>query len=78
MPPKNNPPQKRSKLNLKSKEQIEILEKEFLKCNYLNDKSLEDLINIRGLKKAQIQDWFSRKWRKSPSNKEYFFMVSSD
>ena len=70
MPPKNDPPQKRSKLNPKSKEQIEILEKEFLNCNYLNDKSLNNLINVAGLKKAQIQDWFSRKRRKSSSNKE--------
>ena len=69
MPPKNDPPQKRSKLNPKSKEQIEILEKEFLNCNYLNDKSLEELINITGLAKAQIQDWFSRK-RWNSSNKE--------
>ena len=70
LPPKSDPPQKRSKLNSKSKEQIEILEKEFLNCNYLNDKSLGNLINVTGLKKAQIQDWFSRKRRKSYSNKE--------
>ena len=69
LPPENDPPQKRSKLNPKSKEQIEILEKEFLNCNYLNDKSLEELINITGLAKAQIQDWFSRK-RWNSSNKE--------
>ena len=70
MPPKNDPPQKRSKLKPKSQEQIEILEKEFLNCNYLNDKSLDNLINVTGLKRAQIQDWFSRKRRKSSSNKE--------
>ena len=69
MPPENDPPQKRSKLNPKSKEQIEILEKEFLNCNYLNDKSLEEPINITGLVKPQIQDWFSRK-RWNSSNKE--------
>ena len=50
LPPKNDPPQKRSKLNTKSKEQIEILEKEFWNCSYLNDKSLQDLINVTGLK----------------------------
>ena len=71
MPPKNDPPQKRSKLNPKSKEQIEILEKEFLNCNYLNDKSLQDLINVTGFKKAQIQDWFFRKQMRRSSNKEY-------
>ena len=52
--PKNDPPQKRSKLNPKSQEQIEILEKEFLNCNYFNDKSLDNLINVTGLKRAQI------------------------
>ena len=56
LPPKNDPPQKRSKLNPKSQEQIEILENEFLNCNYLNDKSLDNLINVIGLKRAQIQD----------------------
>ena len=70
LPSKNNLPQKRSKLNPKPKEQIEILEKEFLNCNYLNYKNLEKLINNTGLKKAQIQDWFSRKRWKSSSNKE--------
>ena len=33
---KNDPPQKRSKLNSKSKEQSEILEKEFFNSNNLN------------------------------------------
>ena len=70
LPPKNDPPQKCSKLNPKSQEQIDILEKEFLNCNYLSDKSLDNLINVTGLKRAQIQDWFSRKRRKSSSNKE--------
>ena len=59
LPPKNDPPQNCSKLNPKSKEQTEILEKEFLNCNYLNDKSLNNLINVTGLKRAQIQGWFS-------------------
>ena len=70
LPSKNDLPQKRSKLNPKPKEQIEILEKEFLNCNYLNYKNLEKLINNTGLKKAQIQDWSSRKRWKSSSNKE--------
>ena len=58
LPPENDPPQKRSKLNPKSKEQIEILEKEFLNCNYLNDKSLEELINITGLAKLKYKIGF--------------------
>ena len=70
LPPKNDPPQKRSKLNPKSQEQIEILEKEILNCNYLNDKSLGNMKNVTGLKRAQIQDWFSRKRWKRSSNKE--------
>ena len=52
LPPKNVPPQKRSKLNPKSQEQIEIPEKEFLNCNYLNNKSLDNLINVTGLKRG--------------------------
>ena len=52
LPPKNNLPQKHSKLSPKSKEQIEMLEKEFLNSNYLNDKSLQDLINVTSFKKA--------------------------
>ena len=44
-------------------EQIEILEKEFLNCNYLNNKSLQDLINVTSFKKAQIINWFSQKRR---------------
>ena len=68
--PKSDHPQKRSKLNPKSQEQIQILEKEFLNCNYLKDKSLDNLINVTDLKRAQIQDWFSRKRWKSSSNKE--------
>ena len=68
---KNDPPQKRSKLNSKSKEQSEILEKEFFNSNNLNNKSLKELINVTGLKKLNYKIIFFRKRQKGSKQRKY-------